>query len=84
MPQKISFRHSIILLLSIYFFNGNLFASVFHTKLYKNDVPYSNNIININSNTFISDEFSYFKAIKDEDNALESLTIVSPNGGEFW
>jgi len=84
MSQKISFKHSIILLLSIYFLNGNLFASIYHTKMSNNDVPYSNNIINKNPNTFISDELASVEAIKDGDNALESLTIISPNGGEFW
>ncbi len=84
MPQKISFRHSIILLLSIYFLSSNLFASIYHTKLVSNDVPYSNNDINKNSNTFISDELAYVEAIKDEDNVTPSLTITSPNGGEFW
>jgi|GEM_PF-5208000 len=84
MLQKISFKHSIILLLSIYFLNGNLFASIYHTKLVSNDVPSSNNIINNNSNTFISDELTYVEAIKHEDNSLASLTITSPNGGEFW
>tara|TARA_R110002167_G_scaffold21137_1_gene76951 strand:- start:102 stop:1523 length:1422 start_codon:yes stop_codon:yes gene_type:complete len=84
MLQKISFKHSIILLLSIYFLNGNLFASIYHTKLFNNDVRYSNDIINKNSNTFISDELTYVEAIKHEDNSLASLTITSPNGGEFW
>ncbi|WP_445954967.1 GDSL-type esterase/lipase family protein [Yeosuana sp.] len=84
MPQNISFRHSIILLLSIYFLNGNLFASIYHTKLFYNDVAYSNNIINKNSNTFNSDGLAYVEALKDENNVLESLTITSPNGGEFW
>ena len=84
MSQKISFKHSIVLLLSIYFLSGNLFASIYHTKLVSNDVPYSNNDINKNSNTFISDELAYVEAIKDEDIVLPSLTITSPNGGEFW
>jgi len=84
MSQKISFKHSIILLLSIYFLNGNLFASIYHTKLVSNDVPYSNNDINKNSNTFISDELAYVDAINNEVNVAPSLTITSPNGGEFW
>ena len=84
MPKKISFRQSIILLLGIYFLNGNLFASTNHTNLFNNDVPYSNNVINKNFNTFISDERVYVEEIKAEDNVVESLTIISPNGGEFW
>jgi hypothetical protein len=84
MPRKNSFRYSAILLFSIYFLNGNLFASIYHTKLVNNDAPYSNNIINKNFNSSISDEVGYVEPIKHKDDVLESLTITSPNGGEFW